>query len=342
MLIFTISDDIQQEEYDCVPIMQLVFQWTYKCNMELMNRFFRRELIIDTKNPYDGKQLNGYAAQINGWWKSEYTELFIKKGVKHLFLNTALGWRCDNYDFLTSLPSIETLVLVEEREMSLKRIESLKKLRNLEISTPYCYDIDFSIFKHLESLFCSAERPIPSVFQCTSLKELYLDEFKLGDKHQLSQLLNLESLTIGYSNLTNLNFLHSLPDLKKLTLYNNRLITDFSPISTLIHLNWIDLRGLKNLHTIDFLEGLKKLNVLLLESGAIGSIHPIRNHQELKAISLTGSKFHIIDGDLTPISTLSNLSMLFINNRKTYNAYINNLWNWDNYGKPRYDWLSLL
>lgn len=342
MLIFTISDDIQQEEYDCVPIMQLVFQWTYKCNMELTNRFFKRELIIDTKNPYDGKQLNGYAAQINGWWKSEYTKLFIKKGVKHLFLNTALGWRCDNYDFLTSLPSIETLVLVEEREMSLKRIESLKTLRNLEITTPYCYDIDFSVFKHLESLFCSAEKPIPSVFQCTSLKELYLDEFKLGNKHQLSQLHNLKILTIGYSNLPNIDFLYSLPKIEKLTLYNNKLITDFSTISNLTSLNWIDLRGLKNLHEIDFLKNIESLNVLLLEGGAIESIQPICNHQELKAISLTGPKFYIKDGDLTPINTLSNLSMLFINNRKTYNAHINNMWNWNNYGKPRYDWLSLL
>ncbi|GEM_PF-5531347 len=88
-------------------------------------------------------------------FRGKNTLLITEKGVKHLFLNTALGWRCENYDFLTLLPSIETLALVEEPEMSLKQIESLKTLRNLEITTPYCYDtaINLHINKNRNHLF---------------------------------------------------------------------------------------------------------------------------------------------------------------------------------------------
>lgn len=308
--------------------------------MGIISRLISRELIFRTDNPYTGKPMDGTVAQIKGKWKDEYLTILNKKNVKHLFLNTALGWRCDNYDFLSCLDFLETLVVLEEGDISIKPVESLKHLRTLEINAPNHYNIDFSAFKCLESLSCSVENPIPSIFQCSSLKDLYLNEFKMEDKHQLSQLHNLESLTIGNSNISNIDFVQSMPNLKKFVILNNRKITDFSPISTIQKLNWLELRGVKNLHSIDFLENLKELNVLLLECGAIESIHPIQNHQELKAISLGNQKFSIDDGDLSPIETLNNLSMLFIPNKKSYNARVNNLWNWDNYGKARHDWIK--
>lgn len=301
----------------------------------------KRGLSIGNTDPYDGKPMDGAVAHINGKWTDKYAGILNKKGVKHLFLNTAWGWTCDNYDFLPLLNTLESFFLLDGRDISIKQVESLKCLRTLELTVLHCDEIDFSVFKCLETLSCYADKPIPSVFQCTSLKDLSLSEFRMGDNHQISQLYNLENLYIsGYSNLTNLEFLRSLPKLRKLSIYDNRHITDFSPISSLKHLNWIDLRGLKNLHSIDFLENLMELNVLLLECGTIESIHPISNHQELKAISIAGSKFSIKDGDLSPIETLNNLSMLFIRNKRTHNARVNNLWNWDNYGKTRHDWIK--
>lgn len=308
--------------------------------MGIISRLFSRELIFRTDNPYTGKPMDGTVAQINGKWKDEYLKILNEKKVKHLFLNTALGWNCENYDFLCHLGFLETLVVLEEDDITIKQVESLKCLHALEIDAPNHYDIDFSVFKYLETLSCCVEKPIPSIFQCSSLKELYLDEFKMGDHHQFSQLYNLESLTIGNSNISNIDFVQSMPNLKKFVILNNRKITDFSPISTIQNLNWLELRGVSNLHSIDFLENLKELNVLLLECGAIESIHPIQSHQELKAISLGNQRFSIDDGDLTPIETLNNLSMLFIPNKRTYNARVNNLWNWDNYGNPRHDWIK--
>lgn len=310
--------------------------------MGIISRLFSRELIFRTDNPYTGKPMDGTVAEINGKWKDEYIDILNHKGVKHLFLSTALGWRCDNYDFLLNLKSLETFVVLDGRDISMKQVESLNHLRRLELNTLHYHEIDFSVFKDLEIFYCDAEKPIPSIFECTNLKKIYLDEFKMGDKHQFSQLHNLESLTIGNSNISNIDFVQSMPNLKKFVILNNRKITDFSPISTIQKLNWLELRGVKNLHSIDFLENLKELNVLLLECGAIESIHPIQNHQELKAISLGNQKFSIDDGDLSPIETLNNLSMLFIPNKRTYNARVNNLWNWDNYGKPRHDWIKYI
>lgn len=308
--------------------------------MGFLSSIFNSELIIGETNPCNGKPMNGVVAQINGKWKEEYADILIRKAVKHLFLSTALGWTCDNYNFLLQLKSLETLDIHDNRDISLKQVESLKHLRTLELSILHYDDIDFSVFKYLENFYCDAEKPLPSIFQCATLKEIYLDEFKMGDKHQLSQLKNLESLTIGNSNITNIDYVQSMPFLRKLVILNNRKIMDFSPISTLKNLSWLELRGVKNLHKIDFLSELTELNVLLLECGDIESIHPISNHNNLQAISFSGSNFIINDGDLLPIGTLNNLSMLSIVNKKTYNAYINNLWNWHNYGKPRHDWIK--
>ena len=257
--------------------------------MGLISNLFKRELIISNKNPTDGKPMVGTVAEI--MIKKLYNfeesgnlafDILNNKGVKHLFLSTACGWRCDNYDFLLSLKFLETFVVLDGRDISMKQVESLKHLRRLELNTLHYYEIDFSTFKNLEIFFCDAEKPIPSIFQCTNLKKIYLDEFKMGDHHQFSQLYNLESLTIGNSNISNIDFVQSMPNLKKFVILNNRKITDFSPISTIQNLNWLELRGVSNLHSIDFLENLKELNVLLLECGAIESIHPIQNHQGTK------------------------------------------------------------
>lgn len=308
--------------------------------MGVFSNIFHRDLVIGNTNPNDGKPMNGVVAQINGKWKDEYVDILVKKNVKHLFISTSLGWTCDNYDFLTQLKSLETLDIFDGRDISIKQIESLKDLRTIELCVLNYDDIDFSLFKHLESFYCDAEKELSSIFQCVTLKKLYLDEFKMGDKHQMSKLRNLENLTIGNSNISNIEFVRNLPLLKKFVILNNKKITDFSPISSLKSLNWLELRGVKNIHTINFLEYLTDINVLLLECAAIDSIRPITNHQNLKALSLAGSNFSINDGDLTPIASLNNLSMLFISNDKTYNFRVNNEWNWNNYGNPKHDWIT--
>ena len=309
--------------------------------MGILRDIFNRDLIIGNTNPCDGKPMNGTVAQINGKWKDEYAEILVKKGVRHLFLSTALGWTCDDYDFLLRLKSLETLDIHDNRDIYMTQIESLRDIRTLELSILHYDNIDFSVFEYLENFYCDAEKAIPSIFQCTTLKTLYLDEFKMGDKHNLSQLKILESLSIGNSNITNIDWLQSMPNLKKLVILNNKKIEDYKPISTVKKLTWLELRGVKNLHTIDFLADLTDLEVLLLECGGIDSISPISNHKNLQAISFSGSKFIINDGDLSPIETLNNLSMLSIVNKKTYNALINNLWNWNNYGKPKHDWIKM-
>ena len=70
--------------------------------MGFLSSIFNSELIIGETNPCNGKPMNGVVAQINGKWKEEYADILIRKAVKHLFLSTALGWTCDNYNFLRS------------------------------------------------------------------------------------------------------------------------------------------------------------------------------------------------------------------------------------------------
>lgn len=136
--------------------------------MGIIRDLFKQELNISNKNPINGKPMDGTVAEINGKWKDEYIDILNHKGVKHLFLSTALGWRCDNYDFLLYLKSLETFVVLDGRDISMKQVESLKHLRRLELNTLHYHEIDSSVFKDLEIFYCDAEKPIPSIFECTN------------------------------------------------------------------------------------------------------------------------------------------------------------------------------
>lgn len=42
------------------------------------------------------------------------------------------------------------------------------------------------------------------LYFCNSIEKLYIDDFKIGDKHCIGNLKNLKDLTIANSNITSL------------------------------------------------------------------------------------------------------------------------------------------
>ena len=52
----------------------------------------------------------------------------------------------------------------------------------------------------------------------------------------------------------------------------------------------------------------------------------------LKALAFSGASTYIIDGDITPLLNLKELSMLMLVDRKHYTHKVIKPWNWENYG----------
>ena len=104
---------------------------------------------------------------------------------------------------------------------------------------------------------------------------------------------------------------------------NCKKVQSFSDISFLRNLIRIEIRGVKNLHNINFLANSKNIEVVIIETDKLASIKSLAGLKWIKALALFGKNLLIEYMDLTPIYNLEQLSMLDIPNRKCYPVKIN-------------------
>lgn len=302
--------------------------------------WYKEKYRIVTENPYNKEKLNGLGLVIYSEWKDSFVNIIQKNGIKHLFLNYSLGWKCSDYTFLRYIKPIKTLEIIDTHSVGIKNVEQQHELVTLCLNLPNANDIDYHAFYHLKNVFCYGDKRNDSLFSCNSIEKLYIDDFKIGDKHCIGNLKNLKDLTIANSNITSLSFAKELLQLKSLTILNCKKVQSFSDISFLRNLIRIEIRGVKNLHDINFLANSKNIEVVIIETDKLASIKSLASLKRIKALALFGKNFLIEDMDLTPIYNLEQLSMLDIPNRKCYPVKINCYWNWDEYGKIRKNWLT--
>ncbi len=292
---------------------------------------------IINKNPYNGKDLidSGSGIIIKDSWTDEYKEVIDKFNVKSIFLNNAKGWKCDSYSFLSELRKLLLIDIIDSHAHGISSIEHQTELRELNLNLPIDNHINLKRLKFLEDCYIVWNKYLNSIFEVITLKRLYIDELKTKDSHSLSNLAKLEELTIGNSNILSLDFLYSLKEnLKVLELLNCRKVVDFTPISSLTKLKKLNIDGFKDIGSIEFLQGLSELEILLVNVGRIDTIPPLQNLKHLKAISFFGSSTYIADGDLHPLTEIESLSMLMVVDKKHYTHKLIKPWDWKNYGVP--------
>lgn len=304
-------------------------------------RIFPRNYNLVHSNPCDGQPLSYLGIVVKSTWLDTLSSIISRKNVKAWFLNIELGWRCKRYSFLRDIPKILELDIVDSHSQGIEGVEYQDELVDLGLNLPNAYSIDFRKLRKLRILFLYGRKQNRTLYECSSLEELYIDEMKLGDDHELSRLVNLRKLTIGNSNLTDFSFLQSLSKLEKLTLLNCENLKSLSMVGALPGLKHLHVAGMKDVGDLDFVHHLKNLEILVVEDAIVVSIVPVSGLDSLKAaLAIFGRNSRISDGNLEPISHLQNLSMLNIPNRRHYNYHVNNLWDWNNLDKPRHGWLS--
>lgn len=302
--------------------------------------WFREKYKIITENPYNKKELNGLGMIIYSEWDYSFRMVMQTENIVHLFLNYSLGWKCSNYAFLESIPLINTLDIIDIHSNGIRSVEKQYDLITLSLNVPNCYNVNFNVFRNLKNVFYYGNRYNESLFLCKSIENLYIDNLKIGSKQYIANLTNLRVLSIANSDLEDLSFLKYTKFLNSLTIINCKKILSFNSISELNGLVKLDIRGIKNLHDINFISNLQDLEIIIIETDYLDSIHPLINLTNIKAFALLGKNFVIEDKDLSPIEHLKKLSMLNIPNKKCYSARINNYWNWNDFGKARDNWLS--
>lgn len=133
-----------------------------------------------------------------------------------------------------------------------------------------------------------------------------------------SKLVNLEELSILNSQIENLQGISTLRNLKFLRLANLKRIASLKGVENLQKLEELEIQRCKGISTVFEVFRLSSLRrLLLLDLGNIASIGGIETLSDLEEFLLYEST-NIVDGDISPVLTLKNLSKISFQNRRHY------------------------
>jgi Leucine-rich repeat (LRR) protein len=156
-----------------------------------------------------------------------------------------------------------------------------------------------------------------SIFECTTLRKLFINCYDQKNLSAFTPLVNLETLSILNAPIENLAGLECLSSLRKLRLGNLRNLKALDGIEQLQNLERLDIDGCRSIRNIEAIGPLAKLRRLhLIDDGKIDSLAPLSKMENLIAVTFPGST-NIVDGDLSPLAR-HRLSAISFQNRRHY------------------------
>lgn len=273
---------------------------------------------------------------ITGPWSDEIRNFIINNQIEKLFLIRHIGWIGYDYSFLSELHSIRFLRILTGETKNLSALTEMSNLEKLGLECATREDVNLLQIKNLKDCYLYWWPGASSIFSCKKLKKLYLDSPKQQNLDELCNLTDLESLTISNSPLNSIEFLKKLSNLKRLSLQDCRRISDYSPISTLSKIEWIDIRGSRHITDLNFVIGLDNLQNLIIESNStIDNLKPIAALRNIRGFRLYGNKMNIADGDLGCLENHPTLANLSFRNKRHYTHKVIAKWDWKKVDKPR-------
>jgi Leucine-rich repeat (LRR) protein len=264
------------------PILELAIRYSKKYATGVINEMFLNEI----------ESITTIQSVINSL-----------KGIEHCknLKTLNLSYK-DNEDItpLLALINLESLKLTDNK--SLKDISPLKNLVNLKyLDLSGCTSISsvepLSGLTALTYLNLDSDENMSGyhvLSKLVNLEKLYIYKMasdENGDISFLSQMINLNILSIRYSGITDITPLKNLKGLKELNLYSN---------------NISDIRDLKNCII------LEKLNVA---GNRIKEIEIVRTFKNLISLDISGNSVE----DITPLNMLEHIRYFVLQDNKIYN-----------------------
>jgi len=162
---------------------------------------------------------------------------------------------------------LETLIIYNINLSNLPSFENFKKLKSLTFINCTNFNPNFSLPTQLKSFLFENSGSLPShFFVCDNqLEELKINDYKESPFPNLNSLKNLKKLTlIQCSSLDNFQCFNSMPQLKGLIIENTPFPSEPYFIASLVHLENLELHGVKisRIPFSDLLEKLKNLSIL--------------------------------------------------------------------------------
>jgi hypothetical protein len=260
----------------------------------------------------------GTCAVLTGKWSDQIGRVIQERQCPELEINHGKGWSESNLSFLPSFPWLKALWILDLTLKSVEPIHALTNLRALKVFT-YCEsEIRFSAFPHLERCSLEWRRKAESLFECTTLKKLFVNCYKGKSLASFSRLVNLESLGVLNAPLHSLDGIASLKKLRALRIANLTKLPSLAGLEALENLEELDIDTCRKIGAINEVADLKKLRKLFVNNcGDIESLKPISSLENLEVV-LFWESTNILDGDLSYLKGREKLVDVAYRSRKHY------------------------
>jgi internalin A len=310
----------------------------------VVGKFFKRPMqfeIVTNPYPVSASPLDTWSEDnipsivVQGEWSDDVENFVRQNQVQGLYLNTAKGWKGTEYGFLDRLDWLQLLDVLSGEKINLFPVSRLSNLRRLRITSGGGARINFAALNALKRCSLRWWTGARSVFECGALESLSIDRLPAKESEGLTRLQNLRDLTIYSQSITSLNSIAHLTNLQKLELNRFRDLKSLDGIENLQSLRSLTINECDRLSDLAPLSALTNLEHLVVSDwGTIDTLAPIVALKKLRALSFSGARTTIADGDLSPLDELPQLSMLMFGPRRHYSHKLIKHWDWNNFDNP--------
>lgn len=262
--------------------------------------------------------IEGPRVVLRGPWTHQVEQYMRREGVRELCLNHARGWSGHDVRFLERLPDLTALTILDLKIDDIEGVHHLSALRHLELSTYDATAVDFGGFPDLQRCVFYWRPGSESLFECTSLRDLFIHRYAGSSSDPFARLTNLQRLAIANSGVREIRGLASLERLEFLGLYNLKPLQSLDGVEGLRRLQALEVNGCRRVSSVQQVGCLPHLRRLQLnDGGKIDTLSWLSSNRELEEVLFYGSTY-IVDGDLSALTTLPHLTKVSFQQRRHY------------------------
>lgn len=271
----------------------------------------------------------GTRAILLGPWSSSAHQEIMRARPSELELNSSKGWRGRDIEFVRRYEWLSSFIIIDMNIENISPIMSLRNLINLKVVT-YCgTKLDFSVFNALEHCALEWRSGAESVFDCSSLTDLFVNRYKGKSSSPFGKLKKLESLAILNSSITELQGISELHHLRSLRIAGLRSLKSIEGIEGLFRLESLEMEVCRSVQSLSPLSGLTSLiEVNVSNNGKLDSLAPLGGLPHLRTVLFYEST-NIADGDLRMIFDHPKVSNVSFQNRRHYSHKRDDFWRRD-------------
>ncbi len=273
---------------------------------------------------------NGRSLDVVGDWTPRAAAVLARGEVDGLILNYARGFRERSLDFLQDWP-LRRLTILARTISDLKPIYRLAgTLEYLSLASSDKAKLDLTRLPRLKHLSCENWAQLePTIAACPSLEYLYAGSYSARDFLPLANNRNLTTIRMkDRPRLESVNGVDAFASLEELGIFGAPLlndVVDLGSASAPSKLRTLELELCRGVSTFDGIGRLTDLSYLNIgDCGDIASFAPLANLRHLKELYAYGTT-RVVDGDLSPLTGLTELTDLRLKNRRDYHPSVKSI-----------------